>query len=325
MERCIRVGAAHGFLVSRHDIIVVIAVSVVPHGSAAGDLLDHIQRDVFSLRFGSRRRHCKIKAPQCLAQIAARALCKIGTGIVLHPDGRALTLRKLFQGVPQPLLHIRSCQRFEFKHGAAGKQCIIDVKIRVLSGGGDQGHRAVLNALQQALLLLLVQILNLIEVQQDAPRPGQCADILEHRLDIPRAAGSSVELVQRHAAVLGNDAGHGGLARAGRAVKDHVGDAAALDGAAEHPPRGQQMLLAADFGQRFGAHTLRQRFIHRAFPPVLPCCSAWALYRNSIPHFYTNSKSNNENHSQMDAANPIYKKVETCYYHSTFTRNEGYR
>ena len=85
------------------------------------------------------------------------------------------------------------------------------------------------------------------------------------------------------------------------------------------------MLLAADFGQRFGAHTLRQRFIHRAFPPVLPCCSAWALYKNSIPHFYTNSKSNNENHSQMDAANPIYKKVETCYYHSTFTGNEGFR
>ena len=92
MERCIRVGAAHGFLVSRHDIIVVIAVPVVPHGSAAGDLLDHIQRDVFSLRFGSRRRHCNIKATQCLAQIAARALGKIGTGIILHPDGRTLAL-----------------------------------------------------------------------------------------------------------------------------------------------------------------------------------------------------------------------------------------
>ena len=137
--------------------------------------------------------------------------------------------------------------------------------------------------------------------------------------------GGTVELVQGHAAVLGNNACHRGLSGAGGAVKDHVGNAAALDGAAEHPPRGQQMLLATDFGQRFGAHTLRQRFIHRAFPPVLPCCSAWALYRNSIPHFYTNSKSNNENHSQMDAANPIYKKVETCYYHSTFTRNEGYR
>ena len=92
VERRIRIGAAHGFLVSRHDIIVVIAVPVVPHGSAAGDLLDHIQRDVFSLRFGSRRRHCKIKAAQCLAQIAARALGKIGTGIVLHPDGRTLAL-----------------------------------------------------------------------------------------------------------------------------------------------------------------------------------------------------------------------------------------
>ena len=40
VERRIRIGAAHGFLVSRHDIIVVIAVPVVPHGSAAGDLPD---------------------------------------------------------------------------------------------------------------------------------------------------------------------------------------------------------------------------------------------------------------------------------------------
>jgi len=115
------------------------------------------------------------------------------------------------------------------------------------------------------LLLFLVQILDLIEVQQDAPRPGQCADILEHRLDIPRAAGSAVELVQRHAAVLGNDAGHGGLARAGRAVKNHVGDAAALDGAAEHPPRSQQMLLPAHIRQRFGTQALRKWFIHGGF------------------------------------------------------------
>ena len=71
--------------------------------------------------------------------------------------------------------------------------------------------------------------------------------------------------MEGHAAVLGDDAGDGGLARAGGAVEDHVGDTTALDGAAEHLSLGQKMLLAADIGQRFGAQTLRQRFVHRSF------------------------------------------------------------
>ena len=88
---------------------------------------------------------------------------------------------------------------------------------------------------------------------------------LEHCLDIPGAAGGAVELMESHPAVLGDDAGHGGLARAGRAVEDHVGDAAALDGAAEHPPRSQQMLLPAHIRQRFGTQALRKWFIHGGF------------------------------------------------------------
>ena len=72
-----------------------------------------------------------------------------------------------------------------------------------------------------------------------------------------------LSLCRGHAAVLRNDAGHSGLSGAGRAVKDHIGDASAFNGAAEHPPRGQQVLLPADICQRLGAQTLRQWFIHR--------------------------------------------------------------
>ena len=148
----------------------------------------------------------------------------------------------------------------------SSNQRIIDVKIRVLGRGGDEGHAAVLDALQQALLLLFVQVLDLVQIQQDAARPRQRADVLEHRLDVAGAAGGAVELVEGHAAVLRNDAGHGGLAGAGGAVEDHVGDAAALDGAAEHPPRSQQMLLPAHIRQRFGTQALRKWFIHGGFP-----------------------------------------------------------
>ena len=132
--------------------------------------------------------------------------------------------------------------------------------------GGDQGDAAVLDTFQQALLLLFVQVLDLVQIQQNAARRCQRADILEHCLDIPGAAGGAVELVQGHAAVLGNDACHRGISGAGGTVKDHVGDASALDGAAEHPPRSQQMLLPAHIRQRFGTQALRKWFIHGGFP-----------------------------------------------------------
>ena len=105
-------------------------------------------------------------------------------------------------------------------------------------------------------------------IQQDAARPRQRANVLEHRLDVAGAAGSAVELVQSHAAVLCDDAGHCGLAGTGRAVEDHIGDASALDGAAKHPARGQQMLLPAHICQRFGPQALRQWFVHCV---SLPC------------------------------------------------------
>ena len=160
--------------------------------------------------------------------------------------------------------HVGGGEGLELEHRTAGQQCIIDVKVRVLGGGGNEGDRTVLDALQKALLLLFVQVLDLVQIQQDASRTCQRADILEHRLDVASAAGSAVELMEGHAAVLGDDAGNGGLARAGGAVEDHVRDMSALDGAAEHLSLGQKMLLAADISQRFGAQTLRQRFVHRS-------------------------------------------------------------
>ena len=241
---------------------MVVAVPVVPHGGAAGDLLHHPEGDVLFPLVHRGRRHHEIEAAQRLAQIAPRALGEVGTGVLVHRHGLRLGRRELFQSVADAPLHIGGRERLELEHGAAGQQRIIDVKVGVLRRGGDEGDGAVLDALQEALLLLFVEVLYLVEVEQDAPCPGQCADVLQHGLDVAGAAGGAVELMESHPAVLGDDTGHSGLARAGRAVEDHVGDAAALDGAAEHLPLGQKMLLAADIGQRFGAQTLRQRFVH---------------------------------------------------------------
>ena len=42
VQRRVRVGAAHGLLVGRHDVVVVVALPIIAHGGAAGDLPDHI-------------------------------------------------------------------------------------------------------------------------------------------------------------------------------------------------------------------------------------------------------------------------------------------
>ena len=242
---------------------MLVPVLVVPHGGAPGHLSDHVQGDHPALGARLGGGHRKFQAAQSLAHIAAGALGQILSR--LGGDGHLLPLRRQpVHRMADPLFHIPGRQAFELKDGAPGQQRIINVEIGVLGGGSDQGDRPLLQAFQQALLLFLVQILDLVQIQQDAPRPGQGADVLEHRLDVPRAAGGAVELVQGHAAVFRNDPGHGGLAGAGRAVKDHVGDAAALDGAAEHPPRRQQVLLAAHFGKGLGPQPLGQGFPHGA-------------------------------------------------------------
>ena len=273
---------------------MVVALPVVAHSGTAGDLPDHIQSNALFSVFHRCRRDCKVQTAQRLAQIAPGAFGQIGTGVLVHAYRHLFPFGKALHGVAHPALHVRCGKGLELKHRAAGKQRVIDVEIGVLGGGGDQGDAAVLDTFQKALLLLFVQVLDLVQIQQYAARRCQRADILEHRLDIPGAAGGAVELVQGHAAVLGNDACHRGLSGAGGAVKDHVGDAPALDGAAEHPPRSQQMLLPAHICQRFGTQALRKWFIHGGFS--FPAARHF-LY--SIAHLEKEDKGFSENHSQI--------------------------
>ena len=89
VEGCVGVGTAHGLLVGRHDVVVVVAVPVVPHGRAAGDLLYHLEGDVLSGFVHGGRRHHEIETAQRLAQVAARDVYKRQLrGWVMSPQTR---------------------------------------------------------------------------------------------------------------------------------------------------------------------------------------------------------------------------------------------
>ena len=81
-------------------------------------------------------------------------------------------------------------------------------------------------------------------------------------LDVGNAGGGGVELSQGAVGALRDNAGHGGLAGAGGAVEDHVGDLPALHNAAQHPVPAQNMALAHHIVQGFGSYLVCQRLVH---------------------------------------------------------------
>ena len=80
-------------------------------------------------------------------------------------DGNLLLLLQESEPLCHRLLHIRRLHRLELEHRRAAEYRVVHVKIRVFGGGGNEGDPPVLNMFQQALLLLFVEILDLVQVQ----------------------------------------------------------------------------------------------------------------------------------------------------------------
>ena len=120
MQRCVGVGAAHGFLVRRDDIVMVVAQFIIPHGGTHGHLLYHVQRDGAAAIFNRRGGHGKFQVAQRFAHIAARALGQVVQRIVGNQDRRFILGPQPSGGVLQADADIVRRQRFELKHRAAG-------------------------------------------------------------------------------------------------------------------------------------------------------------------------------------------------------------
>ena len=76
---------------------------------------------------------------------------------------------------PPAFFDIGRFHRFKFKNGRTAEYGTVNIKIRVLSGGGDQGDPPVFDMLQQGLLLLFIEILDLVEIQEECHRcPRGC-------------------------------------------------------------------------------------------------------------------------------------------------------
>ena len=119
MQGGVRIGAAHRLLVSRDNIIMVVAQLVVPHGSAHGYLLHHGKVDGAGAVLDRRSGDGKLQVAQGLAHIAARTLGQVVQCVVRDQNRRLVVGPQAGYSVLQALADVGGGQCLELKHRAA--------------------------------------------------------------------------------------------------------------------------------------------------------------------------------------------------------------
>ena len=114
--------------------------------------------------------------------------------------------------------------------------------------------------------MFFVEVLDLVQIQQDAVRGQQGTHLIHHIPDIRQGGGGGIETPQGASRTLGNDICHGGFSGAGGAVEYHVGNLSAVDHPAEQAVPAQNMALTQHLVQILRADAVRQRLVHTQFP-----------------------------------------------------------
>ena len=267
VEGRVRITAPEGFHQGGGHVVHGVSPPVIPHGAA----LAHLP----GVRQGERQRSVldggglveQLHRVHSLAHVPAAGLGHVVRHPLLPAQGQGALRTDQVQGPVHGGAHVGGGDGLELKDRAAAEEGGVDVEVGVLGGGGDEGDGPVLHKLQQGLLLLLVEVLDLVQVQQHAPRGHQRAHLSDDVLDILERGGGGVEPVEGAVGLPGNDVGNGGLAGAGGAVEDHVGVRPFLDEPAQQGVGAQQMPLAHHLLQGLGTDTVRQGAVHRRSLP----------------------------------------------------------
>ena len=92
-----------------------------------------------------------------------------GSTVELHPAEPALTI---LQRPASQLGHMLGRERLEHEHPGARQERTVDLEARILGRGADQRDRAVLGGRQEAVLLRLVEPVDLVH-EEDGLRPAR--------------------------------------------------------------------------------------------------------------------------------------------------------
>ena len=179
------VGAPHRLLVGGDDVVMLVPVPVIAHRAPLGKFLRPLHRHLPPARLGPVGRQGQhLDRIERLPHVPAA-----GPGDMCFHFGGNLNRDAQFRFHRRKppvdrFFYLGRLDRLELEDGAAGEHRPVDVEIGVFGGGGDQGDPAVLDILQQRLLLLFVEVLDLVEVEDDPFVAGNRPEVVDHRLDI---------------------------------------------------------------------------------------------------------------------------------------------
>jgi len=182
----VRVGAAHRFLVGGDDIVMFVALAVVAHGARRADVFGVLFGDDPLIPDARRGQHANFDGVDGFPDVAAARTRDEFAHTVLCFDFFLHFGGEVIEGAVDGRQNFLRGQRFKFKNSRAAEHRVVDVKIRVFRCRGNERNRTVLDELKQRLLLLFVEILNLVEVQQDAVGREDGVNLRYDGLDVRR-------------------------------------------------------------------------------------------------------------------------------------------
>ena len=141
-----------------------------------------------------------------------------------------------------------------------GEQWADHFEGRILRGGTDKYHRARLDVRQKGVLLGLVEAMDFIHEQDRALALDDSTLLggLDQPAQFRNPAGDGREGLEVGLGMRGNQAGEGGLARAGRSPEDQGRQGVLLDGEPKRPPRAEDVVLPDQLVERPWPHPIRQ-------------------------------------------------------------------
>ena len=160
--------------------------------------------------------------------------------------------------------HVRLRERLELEDAAPAHDGRGHGDERILRRGADEAHHAALDGGQDGIGLGLAPAVALVQqqVRRLTVERSAVLRLLDHLAHVGHAAGDGIELHERGMRGVRDDGGERRLAAAGRAVEDGGGHAVGLDGAAQKPPRADDVALADEFVERARAHAVGQGAEH---------------------------------------------------------------
>ena len=172
---------------------------------------------------------------------------------------RQAALLEVF-GALQQFLECRFVEPFQHQHLAAGKECTVQFKARILGRRPDQRHHTAFDERQEAVLLGPVEAVDFVNEEQRAlahlaARFGP----VESRAKLFHAGEDRADCLEFQPRSLGQQAGDGGLSRSWRSPENDRGQPLGEQHPGQRAFRPDQVVLAHHLNQRFRAQPVSQR------------------------------------------------------------------